>query len=269
MNYEGKQWTLDDYKDIPQYNWQDEIFKTAWQQNHTVRLAGGTEGVRYNASLSYFDQDGTLIETGYKRMQGRMNTVVRRGKLNMSLTTNYSRSIQTGSTPSSTSYSGMNNLFYSVWGYRPVTSPDTPLSFLMDSSTDNAVDSSNDYRFNPIKSQKNEYRKSYTNNLQMNGFAEYEVLKGLKLKVSAGYTYDSRKQDQFNNSNTRYGGPTSTDKVNAQVTRQERLTWLIRLTSKRNTSSMYWEVSRSRTRTMRFIHSAQRTSPTNHSVWQA
>ena len=159
-------------------------------------------------------------------MQGRMNTVVRRGKLNMSLTTNYSRSIQTGSTPSSTSYSGMNNLFYSVWGYRPVTSPDTPLSFLMDSSTDNAVDSSNDYRFNPIKSQKNEYRKSYTNNLQMNGFAEYEVLKGLKLKVSAGYTYDSRKQDQFNNSNTRYGGPTSTDKVNAQVTRQERLTWL-------------------------------------------
>ena len=226
MNYEGKQWTLDDYRDIEQYNWQDMIFRTAWQQNHTVRLTGGTEGVRYNASLSYFDQNGTLIETGYKRMQGRMNTVVRRGKLNMSLTTNYSRAIQTGSTPSENSYSGMNNLFYSIWGYRPVTSPDTPLSYLKDSSTDNAVDSSNDYRFNPYKSQLNEYRKNYTNNLQMNGFAEYEILKGLKVKVSAGYTYDSRKQDQFNNSNTRYGGPTSTDKVNAQVIRYDRLTWL-------------------------------------------
>ena len=226
MNYEGKQWTLEDYRNIDQYNWQDEIFRTAWQQSHTVRLTGGTEGVRYNASLSYYDQDGTLLETGYKRMQGRMNTVVRRGKLNMSLTTNYSRSIQTGSTPSATSYSGMNNLFYSVWGYRPVTSPDTPLSFLMDSATDNAVDSSNDYRFNPILSLKNEYRKNYINNLQMNGFAEYEVIKGLKVKVSAGYTYDARKNDQFNNSKTRYGGPTSTDKVNAQVTRSERLTWL-------------------------------------------
>lgn len=226
MNYEGKQWTLEDYRNIDQYNWQDEIFQTAWQQSHTVRLTGGTEGVRYNASLSYHDQDGTLLETGYKRMQGRMNTVVRRGKLNMSLTTNYSRSIQTGSTPSATSYSGMNNLFYSVWGYRPVTSPDTPLSFLMDSATDNAVDSSNDYRFNPILSLKNEYRKNYINNLQMNGFAEYEVIKGLKVKVSAGYTYDARKNDQFNNSKTRYGGPTSTDKVNAQVTRSERLTWL-------------------------------------------
>ncbi len=226
MNYEGKQWTLEDYRNIDQYNWQDEIFQTAWQQSHTLRLTGGTEGVRYNASLSYYDQDGTLLETGYKRMQGRMNTVVRRGKLNMSLTTNYSRSIQTGSTPSATSYSGMNNLFYSVWGYRPVTSPDTPLSFLMDSATDNAVDSSNDYRFNPILSLKNEYRKNYINNLQMNGFAEYEVIKGLKVKVSAGYTYDARKNDQFNNSKTRYGGPTSTDKVNAQVTRSERLTWL-------------------------------------------
>ena len=226
MNYEGKQWTLEDYRNIDQYNWQDEIFQTAWQQSHTLRLTGGTEGVRYNASLSYYDQDGTLLETGYKGMQGRMNTVVRRGKLNMSLTTNYSRSIQTGSTPSATSYSGMNNLFYSVWGYRPVTSPDTPLSFLMDSATDNAVDSSNDYRFNPILSLKNEYRKNYINNLQMNGFAEYEVINGLKVKVSAGYTYDARKNDQFNNSKTRYGGPTSTDKVNAQVTRSERLTWL-------------------------------------------
>lgn len=226
MTYEGKKWSQEDYRNIDQYNWQDEIFQAAWQHNHTLRLAGGTEGVRYNASLSYYDQNGTLLETGYERMQGRMNTVVRRGKLNMSLTTNYSRAIQTGSTPSETSYSGMNNLFYSVWGYRPVTSPDTPLHVLMDSAMDNSVDASNDYRFNPILDLKNQYRKNYTNNLQMNGFIEYELLKGLKVKVSAGYTLDSRKQDQFNNSKSRYGGPTSTDKVNAQVVRNERLTWL-------------------------------------------
>lgn len=225
-NYNGKQWTLDDYRNIEQYNWQDMIFQTAWQQSHTLRLTGGTEGIRYNASLSYFDQDGTLIETGYKRMQGRMNTVVRRGKLNMSLTTNYSRAIQTGRTPSSNSYSGMNYLFYSIWGYRPVTSPDTPLSYLKESLTDSAVDSSSDYRFNPYLSQLNEYQKNYTDNLQINGFAEYEILKGLKVKVSAGYTNDTRKQDQFNNSRTRFGGPTSTDKVNAQIVRYSRLTWL-------------------------------------------
>ena len=48
-----EQWTLEDYRNIDQYNWQDEIFQTAWQQSHTVRLTGGTEGVRYNACLLY------------------------------------------------------------------------------------------------------------------------------------------------------------------------------------------------------------------------
>ena len=130
--YEGKQWTLEDYRNVAQYDWQDEIFRTAWQQSHNVSLMGGTEGVRYNASASYFDQDGIVLNSNYKRFQTRMNTVVRRGKLNMSITANYSRAIQTGSSTSLYSSSGMNNLIYSVWGYRPVTEPDVPLSTLMD-----------------------------------------------------------------------------------------------------------------------------------------
>lgn len=226
MNYEGKQWTLDDYRNIPQYDWQKEIFRTALLQSHNVRLTGGQDAVRYNASLSYYDQDGILLNSGYNRVQSRINTIIRRGKLTVNLTTNYSHSVQTGSTPSQSSYSGMNNLFYSVWGYRPVTYPNKSLSSLLDNVMDDAVDASNDYRFNPIMSLKNEYRKYYINNLQLNGYAEYEIIKGLKLKVSGGYTYDARKQDSFNNSKTRYGGPTSTDKVNAQVVRNERLTWL-------------------------------------------
>lgn len=226
MDYNGKQWTLDDYRNIPQYDWQKEIFRTAMMQNHNVRLTGGQESVRYNASMSYYNQDGVLLNSGYSRFQTRVNTIIRRKKLTINLTTNYSRSVQSGSSPSTGSYTGMNNLFYSVWGYRPVTYPNKSLSSLMDNTTDDAVDASNDYRFNPIMSLKNEYRKNYVNNLQLNGFVEYEVIKGLKVKVSGGYTYDARKNDQFNNSKTRYGGVTSTDKVNAQVVRNERLTWL-------------------------------------------
>ena len=226
MEYQGKQWTLDDYRGIFQYDWQDEILRTALQHNHNIRLTGGTEGVRYNASVSYYNQDGILLNSGYERFQARANTVIKRDKLDISLTTNYSRSIQTGSTPSETSYSGMNNLFYSVWGYRPVTYPNKSMESLLNDVMDEAINSSNDYRFNPIRSLKEEYRKYYINNLQLNGYVSYEFIKGLKLKVSGGYTYDARKNDQFNNSNTRYGGPTSTDKVNAQIIRNERLTWL-------------------------------------------
>lgn len=224
--YNGKQWTLDDYRNIPQYNWQDEIFRSAWMQSHNFSLTGGSEGIRYNASLSYYDQDGIVINSNYKRMQGRMNTTINRKKLRASMTVNYSRSITTGNSPSQNSYSGMNNTFYSVWGYRPVTSPDTPLSYLKDNLIDESINISNDYRFNPYMDLKNAYRKNYINNLQFNGYVEYEFIKGLKLKVSGGYTYDARKNDTFNNSKTRYGNPTSADKINSEILRTERLTWL-------------------------------------------
>lgn len=223
---EGKQWTLDDYRNIPQYNWQDEIFRSASMQSHNISMTGGSESIRYNSSLSYYDQDGILLNSNYKRLQGRLNTTIQKKKLKVNLSVNYSRTIQTGSSPSQNSYSGMNNLFYSVWGYRPVTEPGVPLSSLMDNITDDAVSLSNDYRFNPIMSLREEYRKNYANYLQFNGFAEYEFLKGLKLKVSAGYTYDTRKGDTFNNSKTRYGNPKSSDKINAETNNSERITWL-------------------------------------------
>lgn len=226
MEHKGKQWTLDDYRNIDQYNWQDQIFKDAWMQSHNVSLTGGSEGIRYNASLSYYDQDGIVLNSNYQRLQSRMGTTIKKNKLNINLNMNYSRTIQTGSSPSQNSYSGMNNLFYSVWGYRPVTQPDMPLSSLMDNLVDQDVNPSNDYRFNPIMSLREEHRKGYTDYLQFNGYLEYEFLKGLKLKVSGGYTYDARKNETFNNSRTRYGSPASLDKVNAEVSHNQRLTWL-------------------------------------------
>ena len=226
MNYDGKKWGLEDYRNIPQYNWQDEIFRSAWMQSHNVSLTGGSEGIRYNASLSYYDQDGILLESNYKRIQGRMGTTIQKKKLKIYLTTNYSSTTTTGGSPSQNSYSGMNNLFYSVWGYRPVTEPDRPLNSLMDNIMDDAINNTNDYRFNPIMSLKNEYRKTYANYIQFNGFAEYEFIKGLKLKVSGGYTFDTRKGETFNNSKTRYGNPKSSDKVNAEIYHSQRATWL-------------------------------------------
>jgi TonB-dependent starch-binding outer membrane protein SusC len=224
--FEGKTYTREDYRGVEQYNWQDLIFRDAIQQSHSLSLTGGTAGNRYNASFSYYDQDGVVLASNYNRIQGRLGTTIRRDKLNINLTTNYSRATQTGSSPSQSSYSGMNNLFYSVWGYRPVTQPGVSITSLLDNATDDGVDQTNDYRFNPIMSLNNEHRKNTTAYNQYNGFIEYEFTKGLKLKVSGGYTIDNRRNENFNNSKTRYGSPISNDKVNATFSTSERKTWL-------------------------------------------
>lgn len=224
--YDGKTYTLDDYRNATQFNWQDMILTDAPQQNHSVSLTGGTQDVRYNASASYFDQDGVVINSNYNRIQGRLSTTVRHKKLNINLSTNYSQTSTFGSSPSQQVSSGMTNLFYSVWGYRPVTQPGVDINTLLDNSTDAGVDQLNDYRFNPILSLNNEYRKNVTSYNQYNGFVEYEFMKGLKLKVSGGYTVDNRRGEQFNNSKTRYGSPISIDHVNATFDNAIRKTWL-------------------------------------------
>ncbi len=223
---DGKTWTLDDYQNIEQYNWQDMIFEDAMQQSHNLSLTGGTPTLRYNASVSYFNQDGVVLNSNYNRLQGRFGATIRRNKLNINISTNYSQATTLGSSPSQSQYSGMNNLFYSVWGYRPVTQPSLSLRSLYDNITDEGVEQTNDYRFNPILSLDNEYRKNINTYNQYNAFAEYEFMKGLKLKVSGGYTINSTRGETFNNSKTRYGAPYSSDKVNAVLSTSERKTWL-------------------------------------------
>ena len=226
MEHEGKQWTLDDYRNIAQYNWQDMIFHSAPIQSHNVNLTGGSQDIRYNASLSYFDQDGVVINSNYNRVQGRMGTNIKKNKLRINLNVNYSRTNQEGASPSQSASSGMNNLFYSVWGYRPVTQPSTPLSYLLNNGVDESVSTSTDYRFNPYMDLNNAYNHTLNTYVQFNGFLEYEIMKGMKLKVSGGYTDTGYNNDNFNNSKSRYGGPLSNDKVNARVTRSSRSTWL-------------------------------------------
>lgn len=226
MEYEGKKWTLDDYRNIAQYNWQDKIFHSAPIQSHNVCVTGGSQDIRYNASLSYFDQDGVVINSNYNRVQGRMGTNIKKNKLRINLNVNYSRTNQEGASPSQNASSGMNNLFYSVWGYRPVTQPSTPLSYLLNNGIDESVSTSSDYRFNPYMDLENAYNHTLNTYVQFNGFLEYDLMKGLKLKISGGYTDTGYNNDNFNSSKTRYGGPLSNDKVNARVTRSSRSTWL-------------------------------------------
>jgi len=54
-------------------NWQDAIFRTALMSSHNLAVEGGNENVNYFVSANYFDQDGTIIATNFKRMSFRTN----------------------------------------------------------------------------------------------------------------------------------------------------------------------------------------------------
>ena len=150
QTYNGRTWTLDDYRNIEQYDWQKFIFHPAFKQNHNVSVSGGSNDIRYNASFNYYDQDGIVIESNYRKINGRANMIMKRNRLTVNLAVNYSNTVSSGASPSQNNSSGMNNLFYSVLGYRPVTEPNVPLSSLMTNIMDESVDQLVDYRFNPV-----------------------------------------------------------------------------------------------------------------------
>jgi TonB-dependent starch-binding outer membrane protein SusC len=54
-------------------NFQDEILRTATIQNQNVSFSGGSEATQYRGSVNYFDQPGTVINSGFRRYQGRLN----------------------------------------------------------------------------------------------------------------------------------------------------------------------------------------------------
>ena len=56
-------------------DWQDEVFqKDATIQNHYISFDGGSKTSQYAVSAGYFDQQGTIIGSNYKRFTLRMNS---------------------------------------------------------------------------------------------------------------------------------------------------------------------------------------------------
>ena len=54
-------------------NWQDEVFRTAFQHQHQISAQGGTDKVQYYVSGSYMDQQGTIIGSEFNRLSFRTN----------------------------------------------------------------------------------------------------------------------------------------------------------------------------------------------------
>ena len=54
-------------------NWIKELTQTGVAQEYTLSLSGGTSKVRYRFSAGFWDQTGITIETGFQRLNSRLN----------------------------------------------------------------------------------------------------------------------------------------------------------------------------------------------------
>ncbi|MDP4240413.1 MAG: TonB-dependent receptor [Bacteroidota bacterium] len=55
-------------------DWLGALFQTSPMQNYTLNYSGGNDKTKFYVSGNYFDQDGIVINTGYKRYTFQLNT---------------------------------------------------------------------------------------------------------------------------------------------------------------------------------------------------
>ncbi len=55
-------------------DWQDAMFQSAPIQDHNISVSGGSETATFNVGAGYFEQEGIMLGTGFKRVSFRANT---------------------------------------------------------------------------------------------------------------------------------------------------------------------------------------------------
>lgn len=223
--YLGSEKTLDDYRNEKGIDWQDLVLRNAFVMNHNLAVRGGTENTRYSISGSVAHQDGVIVNSGFRKYQGRLNleqNLSRKVKVGLNL--NYTYTKKFGTIAAEQNSSPTASIMYSMWGYRPVGS--LWQENLLDDLYDDSLDSNRDYRINPVMAAENEYNPMYTSTFISNAFFQWKILDNLVLRITGGYNRINQKREIFNNSKSRLGHPRTNEKVNGSITHYERTNFL-------------------------------------------
>jgi len=186
--------TLKNYQNVPEINWQEEVFgRKAMYQGHNISLSGGSQNTTFNLSLTANKEDGILLESGFDRYLVNFKIDNRASdKFRFGFITRYIDQKVRGAGTTNSGTRTTNRLRHSIQ-YRPFEIPTAPSSDDFDEDYYNK--SAN--IINPVILTQAEYKRSYTKGMNVSGYFTYNFLKNLQWKTTAGFDNTYSKADQF------------------------------------------------------------------------
>ncbi|HMH23341.1 MAG TPA: SusC/RagA family TonB-linked outer membrane protein, partial [Puia sp.] len=171
-------------KGLTNTDWQDAVLRKAPIQNHTLSASGGNDKFQYYISGNYFDQQGIVISSGYKRYGLRANlTADLTPKLKLGVTFNPSfdqYDLVNGDGP--WTFDGILSNALKAAPIFPVYNPDG--SFAINKQNTWAYSFSGGENPVALASEIND-QLHHVRNLG-NVYGEYEILKGLSFRTFFG-----------------------------------------------------------------------------------
>lgn len=191
----GRGWdTLSVYKNIAPIDWQQEVFgRNATYQNHNVSVSGGSQNTTYNLSLTSNNDEGILLGSGWDRKLGTFKLDHKASdKFRMGFNARYIDQRVKGAGTAESGSRTTNRLRNAIQ-YSPFELPNRAGADDFDE-----LYYSQSTLTNPIIMTEAEYRRRYSNYLNVSGYFSYNIIKDLTFKSTLGYNSNDRRNTAFN-----------------------------------------------------------------------
>ena len=174
-----------DYANVKTHNWQEDLYKTGIAHSHNLTISNGTKTNRTMFSLNFLNDDGTVINSYFRRINASLKTIEKLSdtfdvELNVSYSYRQNRS---------------NPRLASAFRYKPLDTVfgDETASGGFGAGYDGYISDA----ANPVELTWNEQNTNYSHNFRGIAAANWTPLKGLKLRSEIGLSKNFSKTEGY------------------------------------------------------------------------
>ncbi|WP_280745213.1 MULTISPECIES: TonB-dependent receptor [unclassified Parabacteroides] len=189
-------------------DWQDELFRTALTQSYQLSFSGGDEKTTYAISGGYFDQEGIIINSEFKRYSLRLNL-----DRQMSKTFKVGTHMSGSHTISKSPPTDVGDRLGVITGAMKM-SPIQPIYENEETGEYTQMNIPGLLIANPIATAKEQIYDNATTRVLGDVYAEWEFLPNFKAKVSVGTDVMYLKANHYTPSNIYQAMGTATATIN-------------------------------------------------------
>jgi len=171
----------------PEVDWQKVVFRNSHVQSHNIGINGGNATANYFVGAGYMNQQGIEPAQAFKRYSIKANADIKVGKFlrfgESLLMSSFDRNVQSEEATFAAAQAARNQPFFQVYD------PTNPTGYNLETSANRgpAGGSSNlMMRTNP----KYTYTTVVSRKVLGNVYAEAEIIKGLRYRISGGFDYN-------------------------------------------------------------------------------
>lgn len=184
-------WVMPGYGGLSLVDWQEAMFRPSYSQTYNLAITQGNKKSNYRASVSYVNQDGIVINTGFNRLTAKLSgRTTMMDKLTLGIDVSPQMTVTKGG-----NVDGKDNTAMQALSLVPVVENEAGLYTAAQPYTRYIYAGST---ASPVAVMDQRYYRDEQIRIQASAFADYEIIKGLNAKVLGSWIYNNRDRKIYN-----------------------------------------------------------------------